>query len=193
MCKFALILPGATDYDLQGRIQGTLDVPLNERGCEQVDRLVEALRGLEISVVYAAPCARSQQTAERLAVALDVKTVVLDQFDNLNQGLWQGMLVDEVKRKQPKVYRQWQEQPEAICPPQGETLEDARERVRPALQKILKKNKQNVVGVVVPEPLASIVRSELVGAQLGDLWKACSESGRWELLDPAAHALTNGH
>ena len=65
--------------------------------------------------------------------------------------------------------------------------------MRPALQKILKKNKQNVVGVVVPEPLASIVRSELVGAQLGDLWKACSESGRWELLDPAAHALTNGH
>lgn len=193
MCKLALVLPGATDYDLQGRIQGTLDVPLNERGCEQVDRLVEALRGLEISVVYAAPCARSLQTAERLATALDVKTVVLDQFDNLNQGLWQGMLVDEVRRKQPKVYRQWQEQPDAICPPEGETLEDARGRVRPALQKILKKNRQAVVAVVVPEPLASIVRSELVGAQLGDLWKACADNGRWEMLDPAAQAVPTGH
>ena len=35
------------------------------------------------------------------------------------------MLIDDVKRKQPKVYRQWQEQPEIICPPEGEMLSEA--------------------------------------------------------------------
>jgi broad specificity phosphatase PhoE len=188
MCKLALILPGATDYDRQGRIQGTLDVPLNELGCEQVDELAGSLRDLGLSVLYSAPCSRSQQTAERLAAALDLKTVVLEQLDNVNQGLWQGMLVEEVKRKQPKVYRQWQEQPEAICPPEGETLSDARERVRPILQKIMRKNRQACIGLVVPEPLASIIRRELQGAELGDLWKASADHGRWELIEP----VTNG-
>ena len=32
------------------------------------------------------------------------------------------MLFDEVKSKQPRVYRQWQEQPDTVCPPEGETL-----------------------------------------------------------------------
>ena len=40
----------------------------------------------------------------------------------MNHGLWQGMIIDEVKRKQPKVYKQWQEHPENVCPPEGEML-----------------------------------------------------------------------
>ena len=54
-------------------------------------------------------------------------------MQNLNQGLWQGMLVEDVRHKQPKVYRQWQEQPENVCPPEGEMLEQADERVRAAM------------------------------------------------------------
>ena len=32
MVHFVLIRPGSTDYDVQARIQGSLDIPLNERG-----------------------------------------------------------------------------------------------------------------------------------------------------------------
>ncbi len=47
-------------------------------------------------------------------------------MQNLNLGLWQGMQVAEVRHKQPKVYRQWQEQPENVCPPDGEMIEQGR-------------------------------------------------------------------
>ena len=42
------------------------------------------------------------------------------------------MLVSDVKRKQPRVYKRWQEQPESVCPPEGEMLGEADERVRAA-------------------------------------------------------------
>ena len=80
------------------------------------------------------------------------------------------MLIDDVKRKQPKVFRQWQEQPEIICPPEGEMLSEAQERVQAALLKVLKKHKQGTIALVVPEPLASVVHGYLAQSEIGDLW-----------------------
>ena len=86
---------------------------------------------------------------------MDIKLRKLDRMENLNHGLWQGLPIDEVRLKYPKVYRQWHEQPEMICPPDGEMLTEAAQRVEQAMTRLLKRHKEGVVGVVVPEPLAS--------------------------------------
>ena len=41
--RVLLIRPGATDFDDQGRIKGSLDMPMSERGREQVNSLTEQL------------------------------------------------------------------------------------------------------------------------------------------------------
>ena len=48
MLKIILIRPGASDFVDQGRIQGTLDVPLNEHGKAEVARLTKELAGHSI-------------------------------------------------------------------------------------------------------------------------------------------------
>src|SRR5262245_44961371 len=171
MFQILLIHPGCTEYDQQGRVQGTLDIPLCEDGRQEVEALIGELSGRKIAAIYSSPSQSAQQTAETLAAAHDLKVKTLDKLQNLDHGLWQGMLVDDVKKKQPKVYRQWLEQPETVCPPQGETVVDAKERVQAALTKLIKKHKSDgVVALVVPEPLASIVRHVLTRVDLGDLW-----------------------
>ena len=80
--------------------------------------------------IFAPVSQPSLQTAEVIAKALGIKLKKIERLQNLNQGLWQGMLVEDVRHKQPKVYRQWQEQPENVCPPEGEMLSQADERVR---------------------------------------------------------------
>src|SRR5438034_516952 len=112
MVQILLIRPGTTEYDQQRRVQGTLDIPLCEDGRQQVEALVDALRDQPIAAIYASPCQSADQTAEALAQAFDLKVKTVDKLQNLDQGLWQGMLVSDVKSKQPRVYRQWQEQPE---------------------------------------------------------------------------------
>jgi len=189
MVQIVLILPGSTDFDRQRRIQGNLDVPLNDQGTAEVSRVIEEIRGRNIEVVYAACCEPAAQTAEAIAAALDVKLRKLDRMQNLNHGLWQGMSIDEVRLKQPKVYRQWQEHPECICPPEGEMLEQAAERVEAALAKVIKRHKEGVIALVVPEPLASLVRRFVNHGELGDLWKAAADHGRWEILEVNPQAL----
>lgn len=183
MLRIILIRPGCTDYDEQGRIAGTLDMPLCHQGAGQVAHLVEELADLSISVVYAAPCQASQQTAQALADAKDIKLRRLDKLQNLNMGLWQGRLIDEVKQRQKKIYKQWQEHPETVCPPEGETLGGAALRIGPALDRIIKRHKDGIIALVVPQPLCNLVRSRLTDTDVGDLWAAESDCGSWELIE----------
>jgi probable phosphoglycerate mutase len=122
-----------------------------------------------------------------LAEALSAKSKRLSNMQNLDHGLWQGMLIEEVRLKQPKVYRQWQEQPDCICPPEGEMLSEARSRVQAAISKVLKKHKSGTIALVVPEPLASLVRCCFGCGSLGNLWKARTEGENWEVIEVGDH------
>jgi broad specificity phosphatase PhoE len=182
MLQIVLIRPGSTDYDVQQRIQGSLDIPLNDQGLAEADQTAERLRGRGIEAVYAPVSQPAMQTAERIAKALGIKRKKIERLQNLHQGLWEGMLVEDVRHKQPKVYRQWQEQPENVCPPEGEMLSAADDRVRTALVKLLKRHKEGAIGLVVPEPLLSLARRFITHGELGDLWKAPNGHGRLEVL-----------
>jgi phosphoserine phosphatase len=189
MVQIVLIRPGTTDYDQQGRIQGSLDIPLNAEGNNQIIRLAAEIRDLGIETLYYSDCQPASQTASVIADALNLKSKKLSNMQNLNHGLWQGMLIEDVKHKQPKVYRQWQEQPESIRPPEGEILAEAQERIDPALTKLLKKHKTGVIGMVAPEPLASLVRARLQDCDVGDLWQAATDHGSWEVIQVEPHIM----
>lgn len=186
MLNIILIRPGSTDFDDQGRITGTLDVPLNDCGADQVARTISELADHQIQAIYTSPCQACQQTAAALGEELDLKCKPLDGLKNLDHGLWHGKMIVEVKQKQPKVYRQWQEHPETVCPPEGESLTSARERGKAVLAKLSKKHKDGVIAVVVSEPFASLFRSLLNHAELGDLWKAECQCGGWEQFEVQA-------
>lgn len=188
MPTLLLVRPGATEFDQQGRIQGTLDIPLCEDGRRQTEEAIEGLVARQPVVVYASPCQSAQQTAEMIVEAAakagnSIKSKTLDKLINLDHGLWQGMLVDEVRTKQPKVYRQWQDQPHTVCPPGGETLLDAEARVAAVLSKLLKKHKEGVVALVAPEPLASVIRHIVHHDEVTGLWKGSERCGVWEAIE----------
>src|SRR5438105_6429548 len=183
MVQILVVRAGSTDFDEQGRIKGTLDIPLSEAGQGQVSRLVSELHGTAITQVFASPCRSAQETATALAADHKLKLKTLDELQNLDHGLWHGKLIDKVRVSQPKVFRQLQDHPETVCPPQGEPVSAALERVREVVSRLLRKHRSGTVAIVVPEPLASFVRVALGDADLGDLWKAECEGAGWQTID----------
>jgi len=192
MSQIILIRPGSTDYDQEERVQGNLDIPLNEQGSAEVARLIEQLAGRQIDAVYAPPCEPARETAKAIAKAFGCRQRKLDRMENLDHGLWQGMKIEEIRRKHPRVYKQWQEQPESVCPPQGETLEHAEQRMEAAIAKLLKRHREGTIVLVLPEPMASLVRRHFDHGALGDLWKAAAEHGRWETFEVDNNKAKNG-
>lgn len=189
MLRIVLIRSGATDFDEQGRIKGTLDVPLNARGANEILAEVPEIAPLGISVLYASPCQAAQESAQVIADRLGLKVRTVEQLDNIDHGLWHGLMVDEVRQRQPRVYRQLQDHPETVCPPEGEPLVEARQRVSDALERLLRKHSQGTIAIVVPEPLCSLVRACLERTELGDLWKAECECGGWHVLNVNSSVL----
>jgi probable phosphoglycerate mutase len=188
MVRIVLIRPGSTDYDAQGRIQGQLDIPLTEGGRREVADATACLKELGITALYSSLCQAAQETAELIGAALKLKPKTVDRLQNLDHGLWQGMLIEEVKRKQPKVYKQWQEHPENVCPPEGEMLAVVAQRAEIVLSKLLRKHRFGTIGVIAPEPLASVIRCRLQGSRFGDLWKAVKGCGRIDIFETLGDA-----
>ena len=183
MVRIVLIRPGLTDFDEQGRIKGTLDIPLNARGANQVAQTIEAVTPLKIETIYTSPCQAAEETAQAISEALGVRVKVVEKLANLHHGLWEGALIEDLRQRQPKAYRQLQEHPETVCPPEGEPLADAQQRVEAALEKVLRKHSGGVIAIVVPEPICSLARSYLEQTDLGDLWKAECQCGDWQTIE----------
>ncbi len=183
MKKIVLIRAGKTEFDHQGRIMGTLDVPLSDAGSVEVNEVIDQIRDYAIEMVYTAPCESAEQTAKQISETLGVKSKTIEQLTNIDHGLWQGMLVEEVKRKQPKVFKKWREEPEKVCPPEGEMISDARQRVTACVTKMIKKNKFGTVGLVAPQPLASLIGSVLRNKVVIDGWQTNGAGPVWELIE----------
>jgi broad specificity phosphatase PhoE len=161
MAQALLIRSGTTLYDEQNRVQGILNVPLSERGRAEAVRLAESLNavlaGTPLAALYCGPGESVVRTAEIIGKAIGLRPRRIDDLRNLDQGLWQGLQFEEIRRRNARLFRQWIEDPLTICPPQGETVEDAMDRVKQTLTPLFRRHQDESFGLVVGEPLARLV------------------------------------
>ncbi len=171
MPEVVLIRSGCTDFDEQNRIKGSLEIPINSQGEKQIAQVVEQLANTPLEIIYADPSEPSLSTAEAIGEALDVKVHLSENLRNLDQGLWEGLQIEDVKHKYPRVFKQWRESPEMICPPEGELASDAIERISKVLRKPLRK--RECFAIVASEPLATLI-GWVVSEQKSELPEPCT-------------------
>lgn len=181
--KFVLVRAGSTDLDNQGRILGSLDLPLSKPGELEVQATADEIGELEISAIYSSASLAAQQTANQLSRDGAIKVRVDEKLTNLDHGLWHGKSLEELKETQPKLYRQWKEHPEAVHPPEGESVDEVRKRVANLLKKIHKRFKSGLVVIVAPDPLLSIIRCEVESKPFPNLGLEPTKCGGWNLVE----------
>ncbi len=181
--KFLLVRAGSTDLDNQRRILGSLDLPLSPEGEIEVQTTAEELDGLRIEAIYSAASLAAQQTSHQISRDGSIKVRIDEKLTNLNHGLWHGKSIDELKETQPKLYRQWMENPESVRLPEGEMVEQVRKRVLALLKKVRRRYKSGTIVVVAPDPLLSIIRCEVESKSFPDLEHEPTRYGGWELID----------
>lgn len=88
-----------TTWSECGRLQGSQDPPLSERGRARLDRLarfVARLAGGDRLLVLSSPLRRAACTAESIAMALGVSVQKADELREVSLGQWEGMLEKDI-------------------------------------------------------------------------------------------------
>ncbi|HZH50495.1 MAG TPA: histidine phosphatase family protein [Microvirga sp.] len=132
---------GETDWNLEGRLQGQKDIPLNDLGRGQAEEAGRRLRNLAPNVedlaYVASPMSRTRETMSllRKAIGLDPDGYRLDErLVELTFGDWEGMTWKEVRRKEPQLAALRERDKWNYAPPGGgESYAMLTERVRPVL------------------------------------------------------------
>jgi 2,3-bisphosphoglycerate-dependent phosphoglycerate mutase len=136
MTHLCLIRHGQTKWNLEGRYQGQSDVPLNENGLAQARSLVQQLDGQSFDAIFSSDLKRARQTAEYIARHLGLTVQIEPRLREINQGQWEGVLVEDIKARYAEIWSQRTEDPANVRPPDGETVREVATRVYAALDDI---------------------------------------------------------
>lgn len=129
--RILAIRHGETAWNVANRIQGQLDVPLNDTGRWQAGRVAEALADEDIAVVYSSDLARARQTAEAVAGhgARGARPLVDDTgLRERHFGIFEGRTWGEIEEHWPVESERWRRRDPAFGPEGGEVLQSFYER-----------------------------------------------------------------
>lgn len=87
---------GETDYNVQGRMQGYLDIPLNTNGLAQARVLADTLSNAHLDIIYSSPLSRAMKTAEIVADKNHVKIVTENGLSEWNLGVLCGHIINTI-------------------------------------------------------------------------------------------------
>lgn len=181
MLTILLMRSGRTAWETEGRIQGSLDIPLSPEGREEVKRTAEQVTPNLVKALFCGTDLVAVETAQIVGHQWKRRPKQIEDLREMNLGLWQGLLEQEVMRRNPTAYRLWKKNPLSVQPPAGESLEDCHRRVSSALRKLAQHYDGEQIALVCSHLVTGIVRCIANDVEPSSLQKY--------LLPPAATEL----
>jgi probable phosphoglycerate mutase len=123
---------GETEWNAVGRLQGTLDIPLNARGRGQAVQAAGILVDLfardgrnRASLPYvSSPLGRARSTMELVRGKLELPPSdygLDDRLREIGYGVWEGSTLPESEASHPEIYARRLADKWTVAPPGGET------------------------------------------------------------------------
>ena len=136
--RITAIRHGETPWNRDLRIQGHLDIGLNDIGREQARRLACALAERDtIDAIYSSDLARARDTAQATANALGASLTLTPTLRERCFGEYQGMTFAQVSDTWPHEAERWRKRdPDWRPPGGGESLADLRQRLAQAVDQL---------------------------------------------------------
>jgi 2,3-bisphosphoglycerate-dependent phosphoglycerate mutase len=141
MARLILLRHGESQWNLENRFTGWVDVPLSSRGIQEAKNAGETLRGFTFDRAFTSVLLRANDTLRLVLDAIGQSNIPIEKDKALNERMYgelQGLNKDETAKKygeaQVKIWRRSYD----VRPPGGESLKDTAERVLPYYGQVIK-------------------------------------------------------
>ena len=142
-----LVRHGETDENQKGKYLGRTDVPLNQKGRLQAQRLKNKLP--EMNMVFASPMQRTVETA-RILCPTQQKIWFMDGLKERDFGIFDNMTYRQIQSSYPEECAQWDQDWLYYKIPEGESAFQAYQRNAAAMEQILAQPQQRIHGGFSP-------------------------------------------
>lgn len=140
---------GETAWNVDARIQGQLDIQLNDTGRWQARRVGWALATEAISAVYSSDLGRAHETARCIGDYQRMPVIAHQGLRERRFGMFEGRTFDEIHQTWPEHAQNWRKRiPEWEPPEGGESLLQLRERVNRTVQDLAARHPGEQIVVV---------------------------------------------
>jgi broad specificity phosphatase PhoE len=126
---------GQTEWNVAGRGQGHIDVPLDDVGREQARSAAARLASLHPSAIVSSDLSRAYETASALAELTGLEVRRDPDLREIHLGQWQGLSRAEVNEKFPDERRRIDAGEDVRRGIDGETVAEVAERSAAALER----------------------------------------------------------
>lgn len=134
--KLLLARHAQTEWNLAGRVQGSLDSPLTDKGVRQAHALAEAWTSAGITRIVSSPAGRALRTATIVAEHLGVPLVTDDRLVEQHFGRFEGALHSDVRTIDDDSAALLAGTNVDLMAPGGESIRQAGERVLSVLTEL---------------------------------------------------------
>ena len=127
--RILAIRHGETAWNVDTRIQGHLDIPLNDTGHWQAKRVAQGLVEDTIHAIYTSDLQRAHDTARAIASVTGAPVQAITGLRERCFGVFQGKTFKEIEAQLPEQARLWRQRDPDFAPEGGESLLSLRERI----------------------------------------------------------------
>lgn len=146
------------------------DEPITPKGQGQAQNLVPYFADKAITRIYTSAYLRTKQTIAPLAGHLGLLTVVDERLNEIDNGLFDGISREEAEQNFPDVWQAFRERRSDFRFPEGETGEEARQRIASFLEEKREEHPDENAVMVSHEGLVRILMCHLTDNPVYNRW-----------------------
>jgi broad specificity phosphatase PhoE len=160
-----LMRHGQTQWNLEKRLQGGTDNPLNETGRRQANEIAERLAGVEFVHIYSSGLMRAKETAA--AFAGKTPTTALPALNERPFGKFEGIFEDE---RDAKLFAEFKQRGSVLddALDGGESLQSQADRVKAAVREIVARHPSGSVAIVAHGGVNPLVLAALLNIPVAE-------------------------
>ncbi|MBR4907912.1 MAG: alpha-ribazole phosphatase [Acidaminococcaceae bacterium] len=170
MAKLYLIRHGETDYNNALRFQGQTDIPLNQKGIEQAEKVARFLKDVPLQAIYTSSLQRARTTAEIIGRAKGLEPQTTDALREMSFGIWENMNSKNIQKKYAKEWKDFFASPAKTKIPEGESMSEVQQRAYPEVQRILDQYPEGDVAFVAHGGIIRVLICTMLGLDLNRSW-----------------------
>jgi probable phosphoglycerate mutase len=164
MTRIILTRHGQTLWNIEGRVQGSLDSPLTEKGILQARSLAQRLKEQGIDHIYSSDSLRAIGTAEEIRRELGLESLSANHaLREFAFGAWEGCIWQELRVAYPEIFKIWDSEPHLVTAPGGENMEMVLARAWEFLQQITKSHSGETVCLVTHGITLKLLVTQILG------------------------------